>query len=214
MKKLFNSIVSTFVEIEEKPQQPVVATVNDNPIINQQPTFISNNSVDESKFLNHFDELFEKANLPGPDYFEWQKMLQSLVNNLPESVAYVASFEALKSMGLDKQKLVESAQKYIDIIEQDKAGFGKELLIKANVEVDSRNKEIETLKNSIQEKTELIIKLNKEIEEMNVRIQTLTKESFEYKQKIENANSGYLQVAEKRKSLIQSHIVNINNIIK
>ena len=54
------------------------------------------------KFEKHFETLFDKANLPGPDYFEFWKTMETLEKHIPdESARIAATFASLSVQGLN-----------------------------------------------------------------------------------------------------------------
>lgn len=81
-------------------------------------------SIDQAevaKFQAHFSDLFEKANLPGPDYHEFRAGLDSMADVVPsEDQRMKAAFKMLAPQGLTKERLVESANAYLDILKKDR----------------------------------------------------------------------------------------------
>lgn len=62
---------------------------------------------DISKFEQHFSKLFDEANLPGPNYYEFWKMMDTLEAHIPaEGERMNAVFASLKVQGLSKEVLL------------------------------------------------------------------------------------------------------------
>ena len=129
---------------------------------------------DLDRFRQHFQELFEKANLPGPDYFEFSQVKRKLQEQIPdEKTQITAAFASLSIQGLTKDILVSSAQHYIDIIQKDREGFEQAIASKQNTEVDGRNKKISGLQKLITDNNEQIQLLTKAITQSQSDIKAL-----------------------------------------
>src|SRR5689334_3157398 len=112
MANLGKKILSAFVvtDDDKKPvteKQPkgadqmmmpsTAATVNSyTPVNNYTPA-------GNSKFAAYFDKLFSEANIPGPDYYEFSKMIEVMKAVPDEQVRYTTAFAGLSVQGLDKQ---------------------------------------------------------------------------------------------------------------
>ena len=83
----------------------------------------------DNKFLEHFSAVLAKANLPGPDYFEFREILRSLANlGLSEDKQYQAawaSFKAMSGGGADVALLTGTANQYLTALNADRDGFIK-----------------------------------------------------------------------------------------
>jgi cytochrome c556 len=82
----------------------------------------------DPKFIAHFAEVLTKANLPGPDYFEFRETLQSLsALGLSEEKQMQAAWASIKSLsGLtDPGVLRSSAAQYLTVVRQDRDAFMK-----------------------------------------------------------------------------------------
>jgi hypothetical protein len=76
-------ILSALVEVtEETPALKAEATVS--PV----PQEVSKPPADGDKFRQHFDKLFADANLPGPDYYEFARMVDAM-NMIPDEKSQV-----------------------------------------------------------------------------------------------------------------------------
>ncbi len=168
---------------------------------------------DLQKFNQHFDDLFEKANLPGPDYFEFSKMCQAM-KTLTEDVKFPAAFGGLQVQGLTKEKLVESANHYIMIIEEDSSKFNNAIDQKILAEVQNKRLTSENKKKSILEREEMIKNLQQEIEKESLEISRLEAEALDQEQKANHKSLTYKAACEARKAMINSDLQKINNLIK
>jgi DNA repair exonuclease SbcCD ATPase subunit len=82
----------------------------------------------DTKFVDHFAGVLSKANLQGPDYFEFREILRNLSNlGLPEEKQFQAawaSFKAMASTG-DPGILATAANQYLAALSADRDSFLK-----------------------------------------------------------------------------------------
>jgi len=195
MAGLFKKALSVFVEFDEDSNKPTDQTLS-KPQTGSAPKSESSKSSlnkDEiEKFEKHFDSLMNEANLPGPDYFEFCKMMEALEAAVPDEKArYAAVFASLTAQGLSKEKLINSAAKYKMVIQDDKTKFEQAVNDKLKGEVDSRKIEVSNLQNKIVQNTEAIKKLTQEITDSQGKIQSLNVEITEKESKIKTNIDGY-----------------------
>jgi hypothetical protein len=84
----------------------------------------------DRKFVEHFVNLLEKANLPGPDYFEYKQALQSMEGlGLGEEKQFQAAWASFKAMGgaKDTAVLKTSADQYLGMLGKDRDSFLKDV---------------------------------------------------------------------------------------
>ena len=173
----------------------------------------SSSSEDIEMFNKHFDEIFEKANLPGPDYFEFSKMCQAM-NQLTDEVKFPAVFGGLQVQGLSKEKLVESANIYISVIDEDASKFNTAIDQKIIAEVQRKRSEAQEKRKAIQEREEMIKKIQEEITKFSSDITNLESEANDQEVKANQKSITYKSACDVRKSLILSDIQKISSLIK
>ncbi|RFS23870.1 hypothetical protein DVR12_08245 [Chitinophaga silvatica] len=163
------------------------------------------------KFEQHFSALFEKSNLPGPDYYEFWKMMETLEAHVKDENARMAAvYATLSIQGLTKNRLIESAAQYKQIIEQDKAEFEKAASSKAATEVDGRNQQLEDLSKKMADNAALIQQLTKEIAEAQTLTEQLKGQIAEQEAKIHANTQGYQVACEAMLRKINTDIQKIN----
>lgn len=224
MSTFFRKALSLFVVIdEEQPKQAAAASQSDRPApaageTPKQPQTPAPKQLSEaelSKFEKHFDQLFDQANLPGPDYFEFWKTMDTLEAHIPDEKARMkAVFASLKIQGLNKQILLDTAGKYKDIILKDKASFESAVQSKSESEIAGREASIQKMEKEREDKRQMIEKLQREIEESAAKIASLQQEIAEEKQKIENAQRGYLAACNAMVAKIDNDIQQFQQIIE
>lgn len=116
--------------------------------------------VHRAEFEKYFREVREKANLPGPDYKEFAETVEeSKVDESDESKRIKSAYKAFKSMGLTKDKLIETAGHYKKLFSEKKSAFE-----------DSVNKEIQNGVGAMQAEVDGLrqknIDIDKQIQEL------------------------------------------------
>ncbi|MCK7557926.1 hypothetical protein MKQ70_24115 [Chitinophaga sedimenti] len=162
------------------------------------------------KFGQHFSKLFEQSNLPGPDYFEFWKMMETLESHLPDEKARLSVvYATLSVQGLTKDKLLESAAQYKLIVEQDRNQFDKAVADKASEEIQGRQQQLADMEKQIADNTALIQQLTQEITAAQSKAAELKTEVTEHERKIAGNRQGY-QVASE--AMINKIITDIQKI--
>lgn len=206
MASIGKKILSAFVEISDDEKTPPVKAVEHvaeyaGPAQSHAP------SVEHSeKFLQYFEKLFREANIPGPDYFEFSKMIEAMSSIPDEKVRYTAVFAGLSLQGLDKTKLLSTAAEYLRVLNTDASNFDST--------VDKALQEkVHTKKKELGEKTGRIEQLSREISELRRQIASLEGEIKENEEKIESNSGSYKIESERMKARIASDIEKIKQYI-
>lgn len=82
----------------------------------------------DTKFVDHFAAVLGKANLQGPDYFEFREILRNLSNlGLPEEKQFQAAWASFKAMAAvgDPAMLTTAANQYLAALGTDRDSFLK-----------------------------------------------------------------------------------------
>jgi hypothetical protein len=160
-----------------------------------------------SKFKEYFEKLFREANLPGPDYFEYSKMLEAMQAVPDEQVQFITVFAGLQVQGLDKQKLLSTAAQYLQVLENDAQNFH------SSVDAALQEKVVEK-KKQLEEKEKRIQQLTQEISALQNDLLTMQAEIKENEAKIEANTGGYKNESEAMKNRINRDIEKINRYIQ
>jgi gas vesicle protein len=165
MANIGKKILSAFIEIKDDEKKETEKIPEQAPVYKPSPVTESSYQV-EDKFKQYFDKIFRESNLPGPDYFEFSKMTDAMQNIPDENVRYAAAFSGLSVQGLDKQKLLSTAEQYIKVLETDASNFLstvdaalKEKVHQKKAEAEEKNKRIQQLTQEIQQLQEKVVAL-------------------------------------------------------
>ena len=159
------------------------------------PNVAGNANVDR-KFVDHFVDLLEKANLPGPDYFEYKQALKSMEGlSLGEEKQFQAAWASFKAMGgvTDTGILKTSADQYLAILDKDRTSFLKDVDLAIKNRVGSLNDELKKLEENNTTFTQQIADLQKKIDDNKNRLGQISGEITEQSAKI-NANKENFEV--------------------
>ena len=193
MASIGKKILSAFVELKEEENSSPVNSNNETPVFTETTTKSYQPVEKNDRFVQYFEKLFREANLPGPDYFEFSKMIEAMRSIPDEKARYAAAYAGLSVQGLDKAKLLSTATEYLRILNADAANFG--------TTVDAALQEKVFLKKQeIGEKSARIEQLSKEINELHRQIELLRNEISENEEKIESNSGSYKRESESLKS--------------
>ena len=205
MTSFGKKILSAFVEVSSEEKR-----VNGRqPGHQSAPTVVENRKVAEAgnvKFIEYFDKLFSEANLPGPDYYEFSKMIEAMKAIPDEKARYCAAFAGLNVQGLDKKKLLSTAADYLKIMDDDAANFNSTIDSALHEKVLSKQKEIE-------EKNHRLHELSEEIADLHKKISLLKDEISENQEKIEASTGGYRTEGQSIRNKILLHVEKIKEHI-
>ncbi|GGM92368.1 hypothetical protein GCM10010967_26930 [Dyadobacter beijingensis] len=168
------------------PSQPMPATV----------TNAAGTGQVDRKFVEHFVNLLEKANLPGPDYFEYKQALQSMDGlGLGEEKQFQAAWASFKAMGGAKNTdiLKTSADQYLGILGKDRDAFLKDVEKAVKDRVGALQDEHKKLEDANAAYAQQIIDLQKKIDDNKNRLGQISGEVSEQTAKI-NANKDSFEV--------------------
>jgi hypothetical protein len=219
MSNFFKKAVGLFVEFEPENDKPAFSNDEHLP---QQSRSVSHtvsssaspglSQADMDKFSKHFEDLFDKANLPGPDYYEFWKMMETLEAAVPdEKVRMAAVYATLKVQGLSKDTLLSSAGQYQKVIQSDKLEFQNAVNNKVLNEVQGRKNLIDDLEKSNNSNAERIRQLTEEITANQSKITALKKEIIDEEDKINVNQNGYNIACDAMISMIANDVQKINN---
>ncbi len=138
----------------------------------------------DKKSLQFILKALEKSNLEGFDYIEFIQAVERL-KKLPmdESLAIRSAYSTVNTVGLTKEKLLESADYYLEVLSKEKKVFEQTVEDRRLVKIERQKKRIEALEKEV-------IQLRSKIRDMEGKI-------VEYQQEQENIQQNLHQEDEK-----------------
>jgi chromosome segregation ATPase len=118
----------------------------------------------DERSLEFLANTLEKNNLPGFDYFEFKRALASMAQmKIDEATAFKSAFATAETLGLTKEKLVETAAYYRNLLSKEKEQFDKALENQNTTKVTARQEEVKRLRDQIERHKSDITRLQDEI---------------------------------------------------
>jgi hypothetical protein len=196
-------ILSALVELPEEEMKHVAANVTNGNVQTKMPDAAA---PDVEKFRRHFSSLIEEANEPGPDYFEFFRMIAAMRAISDEGARYQAAFAGLQAQGLDKTRLLQSAKGYLGVLDKDALQFRNTVDIALQEKVQARKAELEANQRRIGE-------LTQEIANLQERNSQLADEIGEQSAKLESNGAAYELAWQQEQARILEDIERINKHI-
>jgi hypothetical protein len=217
MASLGKKILSAFVEVTPPDSRPAASDKNKKsdvrPPDNEPPVAAKPQPAPatappaDHRMVEYFDKLFSDANIPGPDYFEFSKMVAALQAVPDEFSRYSAAFAGLQAQGLTKEMLLSTADQYLKVLDTDAAHFHSTVEAALQEKVQDKKAEAE-------EKSQKIQALSKEINELQSQIAILQAEIRDSEQKITGRSGDYTAESAARKQQIAADIEKIKQYIR
>ncbi|HXD77977.1 MAG TPA: hypothetical protein VN616_09215 [Puia sp.] len=160
----------------------------------------------DGRFTGHFDKLLGDANIPGPDYYEFARMIAVMQTIPDETARYNAAFAGLQVQGLDRQRLLDTAAEYLRILAADAAQFQSTVDASYTEKVRAREAEAE-------QKAARIRALSAEILQLQEQIGGLQEDIRAGKEKLAGSATAYEAESKRRLEEIRRDIERINQYI-
>ncbi|MFN0016009.1 MAG: DUF4047 domain-containing protein [Saprospiraceae bacterium] len=118
----------------------------------------------DERSLEFLSNAIEKNNLPGFDYFEFKRAVAALTQmQLDEATCYKSAFATAATVGLTKEKLIETAGYYRNVLLKEKEHFDSALESQNATKVTSREQEIKRLRDQMERHRTEVARLQDEI---------------------------------------------------
>lgn len=148
-------------------------------------------NVDE-KIVNTLFQAIEQNNLKGFDYLEFKQAVQGLKKMVAdEATRFKSAFATASTMGITMDKLVDSANYYVSILDKEKSQFIKAANDQSNRLVGDRKKELDHLMKSLADKKRMIDQLQQELSKGEERIKVIQDGIENSTIKIENTKRNF-----------------------
>lgn len=168
------------------------------------------------EFFNHLQGQIKDNDLDGADYFEFRQTFEALKQSMADIPALTASYAALKatSPNLTVVKLLETADVYLEVVNQEDADFENQYQANYTTEVVGREyaiNEEETKQGELKLKIEAI---EAEILASKEKQQTLFTEKVTEQQKLDSVKANWDITVDVVRSNIETDKKNISTYLE
>lgn len=126
-------------------------------------TFSPNQDLDV-KSLEFLTRALEQRNLPEFDYLEFRQSVGNLkALDMDDQTAFRSAFATASTMGITRERLLETAQFYKSVLRDEQKKFEAALRARMQQEVNSREAEVAQLKAQVEKQRQQIITLQQQI---------------------------------------------------
>lgn len=193
LKSLF-IIEESEQEIEKKDEIQKGSAANPKPSSpqNTKNTLPSTEGIIDAKIIEKLLQAVEKNNLDGFDYLEYKKSLKALEKMpMDEATRYRSAFAAASAMEVTLDKLLETTNFYLGVLEKENEQFLSASKNQFNAKVSGGQQEISKFQSLVKEKSEQIKKLTEEIAKFQKQISSMEEEVAESNAKIEKTQNDF-----------------------
>lgn len=189
---------------------------NQNTNNSTQVNSTSVNPEDTKKFIDILFNALEKANIPGFDYLEFMQSIDNLKKqNITEDETklFQSAFAFASTLKVDKQTLLASAQKYLNVLEVEKTNFNDSLNNNAKLKLEEKNNQLKSLDAEIQSNKKNIADLQAKITKDEELKNNLVSELAQAENKVNSIKMGFSEAYSKLSEKLKSDITKINNYL-
>jgi Skp family chaperone for outer membrane proteins len=214
-KSIGKNILGLFVQVQEEEDKESTTESTSTPEKSVSLPSDSSTGTQDETVAKLLTDALEKANIEGFDYFEFAQMLQALKPSLPsEQTLFQTAYTSGKVMGATKEKLVQTARVYIDVLNKKAKEFEAACQAKVDELITGREKNLQGMDAAIQEKAAAIQKLTEEINAMSTEKTKMTNEIGENRIKIETKRNNFSATLQTFVGKIQGDIDKIGKYIQ
>ena len=168
----------------------------------------------DSKSVYYLTNAILKNDLPGFDYLEFKRSLTNLKSmDMDNTMAIRSAFATASTVGLTKQKLVESARHYMKVLEKEKKQFGDAFKNQMEVQIKKRQQKLEDLKLLMDKYTKEIESLQQKLVEVQTHTQKTEGEIGNSSDKLKEAADKFENTFTVIHSQIEDDIKIINDLL-
>jgi hypothetical protein len=158
---------------------------------NLSGTAMNVQGVIDNKFVDQLTSIIEQQNIPGQDYFEFKQAVENMksMTTMNDAQKFQTIFAVLSLQGCTKAVLLSSLDKYISLIQSEKASFNTEMESQYQSRVTAKLAEAESAKKEMES-------LTKRMGELNTKILNVTQEAGAEEQKIRATEANFMASAD------------------
>jgi len=184
-------------------------------ISSKKPIASKSKAVIDAKIVEKLLQAIEKNNLEGFDYLEYKKSLKALEKMpMDEATKYRSAFATAATIGVTLDKLLETTNFYIGILNKENDQFLGAFKNQFNEKVSGREREVTQFESIIKEKSEQIKKLTEEITKHQKQIGSLKLKIEESNSKINKTQNDFKESYGHLKSQFEDDIIKMQKYLK
>lgn len=166
------------------------------------------------KFLDALYKAMETVNVEGFDYFEYKQSLNNLMNMpMDEPTRYKSAFAMAQTMGATPQKLIHTAQGYVEALRQEDTKFQQAANNQIQSQIGNKQAQIENFEAVINQKNEQIKKLVQEIDQHKKEMEQLKLDITQSSSKVAQTKADFEATYQALVTQIQTDITNMKNYL-
>ncbi|MCG8327514.1 MAG: hypothetical protein MI974_07510 [Chitinophagales bacterium] len=167
------------------------------------------------KFMEVLLKAMEANNIEGFDYLEYKQSLNSLKNMpMDEKTRYQSALAMAQTMGVTPAKLIDTAQHYIRILQDEEKKFEQAVANQINTQIKSKEQEISKLEETIKAKAAKIKELTQQIEAHQKNQEKLKTEILDSSRKMESTKNNFIASYNSLVGQIQEDVENMQQYLK
>lgn len=125
---------------------------------------VANSGASDQRIMSALLKALEENNMDGFDFLEFKNSLKALSQMpLDEATKFRSAFATASTMGVTVAKLLDSVDYYKKVLMAEKDKFNKTLQDQMNDNVTAKEKQADTLTDTIKKKSDTIAQLTREI---------------------------------------------------
>ena len=156
-----------------------------------------------------------KANTQqGFDYLKFKQSIASLeAMNMAEETAIKSAFATAATLGITKEKMLESINHYKQILAKEKTEFDTAHAKQKNIRINQKQSDTQYLQEKIKAHQNQIAELEKQIKEFQAKIDNADKEIEEARQKIEDTKQRFDETYTHFENVLKNDIDTFNKYL-
>lgn len=219
MKDVLKNLKRLFVIEEEDSRPPSPSSGQSGAGTEQEVTAPASSAAgpsgSPSRFLDILLEAFQKHNQEGFDYLEFRKSLQSLQDmSMDEPTRYQSAFAVAKTLGVSKNQIADSANHYLNVLEQETVKFQEAVAKQTAAQVDAKAEEIAASSRELEAKTKQIQMLQDEIVQLQSKIGQIQMQKDQSARTIHGTQADFASAKELLLHQIQTDLEKINTYLQ
>ncbi len=168
------------------------------------------------KFIDILSGILENNNQTGFDYLEFKKAVQSIakIQHLEESAQFKTAYAAAMSMNVQPPHLIDSANRYLMILEAELTKFNQTANQFLKTQVGTKEQESIELNKTIQQKENQFQQLQIELEKHHKRMNEIQAELKSVKIKVDSNKASFKHAYDQLVGQISSDIQKMEQYLK